>query len=320
MSAHGHHGHHGHSHGHHGHHHGSGAESALRVALLLNLAFLILEVVAGLWANSLALLSDAGHMVSDVAALALALVAERLARARPGGNYTFGLKRIPILGAFGNAVALIAIVGFIFWESYKRFLHPPSVSGTPVLIVGIAGLFVNLIAAWWLHRSESNSLNVRGAMLHLLADALGSIGAIISAIVLLTVGWQPIDALVSVLIGTLILISTWPLLRDSVKVLLQVAPAYIDLQAIRAQCEALPAIEQIADFHVWELNSGDIIFSAVFLTPLQSLHELDTIGDTLRNKLREEYHIEHATFEWRSCSSTTTTGCEQPQVDPPHAE
>jgi cobalt-zinc-cadmium efflux system protein len=275
-------------------------QRALAIALGLNAAFLAIEVTAGLLTNSLALLSDAGHMLSDVVALALAIAAERIARLEPGGSFTFGLKRVPVLGALGNAITLLGIVAIIFWEAGQRLVAPVPVPGGPVLVVGVAGLLVNGISAWWLYRSGGESLNIRGAMLHLLADALGSIGAILSAVVLLATGWAPIDALISFLIGGLILIGTAPMFIASLKVLLQAAPSCLDLPALRAMLEAGERVQSVADLHVWELNSGQLVLTAVLLSEHLSLHDLQESGDRLRELLGTRFGIGHATFEWRT--------------------
>jgi cobalt-zinc-cadmium efflux system protein len=291
-------GHHDHHQG-HGHHHGA-AERALWVAFVLNLVFLVIELVVGVWTNSLALLSDAGHMISDVAALGIALVAQRLARVRPGGGYTFGLKRVPVLGAFGNALALVVIAGFITWEAFERLESPEAVMAAPVLIVGIAGLVVNLVSAWWLHRESKGNLNVRGAFLHMMADALGSVGAIVAAVVIMTTGWVPIDAVVSMVIAALILLGTWPLLRDSTRVLLQTAPAGIDIDELTHELCGVPEVEGAHHIHVWEVDTGFIILTATLVACGTDLSELDRAADALRERLREKYGIHHATFEWRT--------------------
>jgi len=297
----------------HRHHHdGNGlrraAERALGISLALNLAFLAVELAVGLWTNSLALLSDAGHMLTDVAALALAVVAERLSRFNPGGSFTFGLKRVPVLGAFGNAISLLAIAVIIFWEAGQRLAEPPPVLGGPVLVVGALGLLVNLGSAWWLHRSGELSLNVRGALIHLLADALGSLGAMVSALVLILTGWLLVDPIVSMVIGGLILAGTLPVLRDSLKVLLQAAPARIDLDRLRRVLTMVGPVQAVADLHVWELNSGQVVLTAVLVSDHGCVKELQDAGDRLREELHHEFGIEHATFEWRT-SDRRPLGC-----------
>ena len=289
----------------HGHHHDrTVGERALWLAFWLNLAFLIIELVVGLLANSLALLSDAGHMVSDVLALAIALVAQRLGRVGPSGSFTFGLKRVPVLGAFGNALALLVIALFIIWEAWGRVQSPQEVIGWPVIIAGVAGLLVNVVSAWWLHRSGDQSLNIRGALLHLAADALGSVGAIIAGVVLMTTGWLPIDAIVSVVIAVLILIGAVPLLRATVKVLLQSAPAGLDMHKLREVLRQSPGVQKIEDLHIWEVDVGRVVLTAIFVTDNCELAELEKAADGLREKLHQEFGIEHATFEWRTPDGT----------------
>ena len=299
----------GHSHHHDSHSgNGDGVTKALWLALIFNFAFLIIELVVGLLTNSLALLSDAGHMVSDVAALALAIFVQRLAKAEPGGSFTFGYKRAPVVGAFGNAVTLLLIVFVIFWEAFNRLLNPSDIPGMPILIVGGAGLFVNVASAWWLHRNSDDSHNIRGAILHLFADALGSIGAIIAAVVLITTGWSFIDPLISFFIGGLILFSTWPLLRDTTKVLLEAAPSHLDVGKIRESLLNDSQVDEILDFHVWELDSDKLALSALLQTTSESLSILQEASDRLRLLLYENFGIYHCTFEWRN-SASSVEGC-----------
>jgi cobalt-zinc-cadmium efflux system protein len=284
----------------HGHHRKTVGERALWLAFWLNLVFLVIELTVGLLANSLALLSDAGHMVSDVLALAIALVAQRLGRVGPTGSFTFGLRRVPVLGAFGNALALLVIALFILWESWQRFQVPQEVIGWPVLAAGVAGLLVNVFSAWWLYKSGDKSLNIRGALLHLAADALGSLGAIIAGVVLMTTGWLPIDAVVSAAIAVLIILGAVPLLRDTVKVLLQSAPAGLNMDKLRETIESGSGVEKIEDLHVWEVDAGRVVLSAILVTKNCMLSDLEKAAGALREKLRHDFGIEHATFEWRT--------------------
>ncbi|MBN2494653.1 MAG: cation transporter [Deltaproteobacteria bacterium] len=276
------------------------------VALALNGVYLAVELAVGLISDSLALLSDAGHMASDVAALGLALVAQRLARAQAGPAFTFGLRRVPVLGAFGNALSLVIIAVLILWEAWHRLLHPPEVMAGPVLVAGAIGLVINLVSAWYLHRSAEQSLNIRGAMLHLLADALGSVGAIAAAAIILITGWQPVDALVSVLIAVLLIASTWPLLRDSTKVLLQGAPAHLDLAAVARALEEEDEVLQASDLHVWQIDEGRTVLTGVLATDRSALPELEACALRIKHRLHEEYGIRHATLEWCSPGSAGT--------------
>lgn len=299
---------------HHNHEHdlSTAPERALKVAFLLNLIFLIIEVVAGVLTNSLVLLSDAGHMVSDVAALALALFTERLVRLKPDGAFTFGFRRAPVLGAFGNALTLYIIVVLIFWEAWERLIHPPAIAAGSVLIIGITGLLVNSLSAFLLMKSHSTSLNVKGAMLHLFADALGSIGAIAAAIIMLFSKWTIIDPLISIGIGFIILIGTWPLLRDSIKVLLQAAPPRISMDEIRQFLLGDTSVSRIDDLHVWELNSGEIIFTATLVAYDQacSLAAIQRVNERIHSELASRFDIHHATLEWRGYEGPSY-GCEE---------
>jgi len=289
------------------------------VALGLNAGFLVVELTVGLLANSLALLSDAGHMISDVAALGLALVAQRLARAAPGPSFTFGLRRVPVLGALGNALSLLVIAALVLWEAYHRLQAPPPVPGWPVLVAGVAGLAVNLGSAWYLHRSAAESLNIRGAMLHLLADALGSLGAIAAALVILTTGWAPIDPLVSVVIGLLLVASAWPLLRDTIRVLLQAGPGHLDPARLRALLGQSEPVCAVADLHLWQIDAGQVVLTAVLVTGETSLPALDLASQALKARLRDELGILHATFEWCTPGSAGAT-CGMLPPDPPAGE
>ncbi len=300
--------HHGHGHSHH-HHPTNLAERALWVALILNAVYLIVELVVGLLSNSLALLSDAGHMATDVAALSLALVAQRLVRAKSGPSFTFGLRRVPVLGAFGNALSLIIIAFIILWEAFGRMQDPPPVMALPVLIAGFIGLLVNLISAWHLHKSSDNSLNIRGAMLHLLADALGSVGAITAAVVIMLTGWTPIDTIISAMIAVLLLSSTWPLLRDTTKVLLQSAPVALDIDKLKKViCENALVIET-HDLHVWQIDEGQTVLTGMLATDEHDLGKLEQASREIKTRIKEEFKIAHSTFEWCSRDGAARGAC-----------
>lgn len=296
----------------HGHGHGPTPERALWVAVVLNAAFLVLEAGVGLWTNSLALLSDAGHMVVDVGALSIALVAAKLATRKPSGGYTFGLGRAPVLGGLANAIVLIVVAVLVGIEAVHRFENPPDLDAAAVLWTGIAGLAVNVGSAWYLARSRDRSVNIRGAMLHLISDAMGSVAAIISAIAIGLFGLNLADPVASLVIAILILVGTWPLLRDTVGILLQRAPAGLDVEAARAAALAHPGVSSVDDFHVWALDDGKPVLSAVVTVNVQELAEATTIGDELRMLLREQFGIEHSTFECRHESCGPPIGGEHP--------
>jgi len=284
-----------------GHDHARDApKKALWVAIILNATFLLVEVAVGWWANSLALLSDAGHMVSDVASLTLALVAAHLAESDVRGDYTFGLQRVPVLGALINAATLIVVVVLILREAVVRLSHPPEVAGMPVLIAGVIGLIVNVVSALYLHKMGGESVNVRGAFLHLVADALGSVAAIGSALVILWTGWAPIDPILSLLIGVLIVYSTWPLLTETVNIILQRAPGEVDIEELQGSMLSHGSVERIDDIHIWQLDSQHLVLSAILVAdgPM-GLVETNRTADQIRQQLHDEFGIVHTTLEWR---------------------
>lgn len=297
----------------HDHHHSEThrptPERALWVAIALNGAFLVIEAAAGWLTGSLALLSDAGHMVSDVGALAIALVALRISTSKPSDAWTFGLRRAPVLGALVNGAALVAIVVLIGIEAARRFGEPPEVDAWPVIAVGIIGLGVNLASAWYLARSRDESVNTRGAMLHLLSDALGSVAAIVAGVATLTFGFTLADPIASVVIALLILGGSWPLLRDTVGILLQRAPSGVNVHALREQIATHPDVVAIEDLHVWAIDSGQNVLSAMLVVDAVELSEANAIADRIRVIVHETGGVEHATIECRHVAASRGPVC-----------
>ena len=250
--------HHGHGHGHAHDHAQAGRDNARRLTftLVLQAAYLVAEVVGGYLANSLALLADAGHMLSDVAALALSLFAVWIAQKPATARRTFGYYRTEILAALANAATLIAISIYIFWEAAQRLRSPEPVEGTIVVWVAVGGLLVNVWGAALLHGGREHSLNIRGAWLHLMTDAAGNVGVIAGGILVWAWGLSWADPAVSVLIGVLVIWSSWGLLKDSVGVLLEGAPGHIDVDAVRAALMEVAGVEGVHDLHVWSITSG----------------------------------------------------------------
>jgi cobalt-zinc-cadmium efflux system protein len=251
-----------------GHDHG-GAISAsgrhrrpLLVALVLTGSFLVVEVVVGLAIGSLALLSDAGHMLTDVAGLAMALAAIQVAGSRRTPSATFGLYRLEILAALANALLLLAVAAYVLYEAWRRFEDPPEVPGGWLLVVAVAGLAVNVVSFRLLRGGAAESLNVRGASLEVLSDLFGSIGVMVAALVLLGTGWPYVDPIVAVAIGIVILPRAYRLGRDALRVLLQIAPAEIDIRSLRQSLGSLPGVADVRDLHVWTLTSGLRVASA----------------------------------------------------------
>jgi cobalt-zinc-cadmium efflux system protein len=284
----------------HPHHHGHGAHRSqdkrrLALALSLTAGLMVAEVVGGLLTGSLALLADAGHMLSDAGSLALALVAVRLAERPATPERSFGFKRAEVLAALANGVTLVLVSLWIFWEAYRRLSDPPEVLAGPVLAIAVAGLAVNGVAALVLARGESASLNVAAALRHVLADLAGSVGVIVAAGTILLTGWRYADPLVSVLIGLLVLASSWGVLRDSLRVLLEAAPRGLDPNEVGRAMVATPGVVEVHDLHVWTITSGFPALSAhVLVGPGQDCHERRR---DLERVLHERFDIEHTTLQ-----------------------
>ena len=231
---------------------GGAARRPLAVALAITAVFLVAEVAGGLFTGSLALLADAGHMATDAAALALALFAAWLARRPATPERSYGYYRAEVLAALVNAATLIAVSLYIFWEAFERLGTPPEVDSAPMLAVAVAGLLANAVSAWVLSRGggHEHDLNTRGAFLHVVGDLLGSVGAIIAALVMLATGWYLADPLLSIGIGLLILRGSWRLLRESVDVLLEAAPTHIAPAAVREALTKVEGVRGVHDLHV----------------------------------------------------------------------
>lgn len=269
----------------------------LVIALAITSAFLIAEVIGGLLTNSLALLADAGHMATDAAALALALFAMWLARRPATAQRSFGYARGEVLAALVNAGSLIAISIYIFWEAFRRIGDPPEVDSGPMLAVAFAGLAANVASAWVLVRGggHKDNLNMRGAYLHVVGDMLGSVGAIMAALIMLATGWYLADPILSAGIGMLILWSSWRLLRESVEVLLESTPKGIDSAQVREAMAAVNGVVGAHDLHIWTVTSGLVAMSAhVEVTDDRDWHE---VLENLTALLRAQYGIAHVTLQ-----------------------
>ncbi|HEX5163821.1 MAG TPA: cation diffusion facilitator family transporter [Thermomicrobiales bacterium] len=290
----------------------------LTIALAITATVLLAEIIGGLLTNSLALLADAGHMATDAAALGLALYAIRLARRPATPEHSFGYLRAEILAALVNGASLVAISLYIFWEAFQRLGSPPEVDSGPMLVVAVAGLAANAASAWVLSRGggHQHDLNTRGALLHVIGDLLGSIGAIVAALVMLATGWYLADPILSAGIGLLILWNSWTLLRESVDVLLEATPSSIDAGEVRATMTSVDGVDGVHDLHIWTVTSGLLALSShVEVTGSRDWHAVLLDLATLLN---ERFGIAHVTLQpeqtsalpdaFRGCSFDTPEG------------
>ncbi len=268
------------------------------IAFVLTFVFLIVEVVTGFVAGSLALLSDAGHMVTDVLGLGMALAAIQLAtrfERRPSSQHSFGVYRLEILAAFVNALLLFGVAIWVVVEAVRRLFDEPDVLGVPMLVVATAGLIVNLVAMWLLRDGAHESLNVRGAYLEVMADALGSVGVIVAAILLEVFGWVWADPIAAAVIGVWILPRTWHLGRHAVRILLQAAPARVSLEVLAGELAAIDGVVEVHDLHVWTLTSEMDAASAHLVAADGADHH--AVLDQARDLLTERYGVAHGTFQ-----------------------
>jgi cobalt-zinc-cadmium efflux system protein len=291
----------GHAHGRNhpggpGHIHSSGDVHArgLRIALALTALFFVVEVTGGFFANSLALLADAGHMLTDVAALGLSLFVAWFSRQPETPSKTYGYLRWEILAAFLNGTTLLLISAWIISEAVLRLRHPEPVASGLMLGVAAASVVTNLVSAWVLHGGSRASLNLRGAYIHVLGDLLGSVGTVVAALLVRFTGWLPADPIASIVMTVLIVRGSWRLVRESVDILLESTPAHLSTGAIRSQLTAIPGIESVHDLHVWTVTSGVVAMSAhaIVREPERHQHVLEHIHDAMRL-----FGIDHVTIQ-----------------------
>jgi cobalt-zinc-cadmium efflux system protein len=267
----------------------------LKWALAISLAYFFAELIAGFLTNSLALLSDAGHMLSDVGALALSLFAFRISRRPATAESTYGYHRIEILVALLNGLLLWFIVGVIFAAAYNRIGSPPAVASQGMIVVAALGLLVNIVAGVMLYDRHGDNLNMHGAFLHVISDAVGSVGAIVAGLIMLFTGWYLADPIISVFIGLLILHSSWTLIKESLSILMQAVPKGIRLEEVQRTIEEVDGVVKVHDLHVWAVTSGMFTLSAhAVVENGGNLHEvLNGIEDTLKDR----FNIEHTTIQ-----------------------
>lgn len=287
---------------HHGHNHGSGHSHAPKdfgwafaVGTALNLLFVVLEAVYGILANSMALLADAGHNLSDVFALLVAWAATSLTRRAPTPRYTYGLGSSSILAALANAVILLVAVGAIAVEALQRFGRPAPVAGITVMVVAGIGIAINAATAWMFARGRGGDINIRGAYLHMVADAAVSLGVVLAGLAIILTGWVWLDPLVSLAIACIIVWGTWGLLRDSINMALHAVPAGIDPVAVRVHLEQMPGVASIHDLHIWPMSTTETALTCHLVMPQGSPG--DAWLATVAKSLHDGFGISHATLQ-----------------------
>ncbi|MET8828582.1 cation diffusion facilitator family transporter [Streptomyces sp. NPDC004610] len=295
----------GHDHGHsHGPPAGSGTAAAayrgrLRIALGITLSVMVVEIIGGVMADSLALIADSAHMATDAVGLGMALLAIHFANRPASGRRTFGLARAEILAALANCLLLLGVGGYVLVEAVQRFITPAETAGGTTIVFGLIGLVANIVSLSLLMRGQKESLNVRGAFLEVLADALGSLAVIVAAVLILTTGWQAADPVASLVIGLMIVPRTLRLLRETLDVLLESAPKGVDMTEVRSHILALEGVQDVHDLHAWTITSGMPVLSAhVVVRP----DVLSAIGNEkmlheLQGCLGDHFDVEHCTFQ-----------------------
>ncbi len=287
---------HGHDHGHHGHSHAPvDFGKAFIIGISLNLIFVFVEVGYGIYANSMSLIADAGHNLGDVLGLVVAWIASILAKRKPSARFTYGLRSSSILAALTNAVLLLVATGAIAVEAVQRFVNPEPVAGGTIIIVAAIGILINGLTALMFMRGRHNDLNIRGAYLHLMADAGVSAGVVIAGIAILYTDLNWIDPVASLLIGVIILVGTWGLLRDSMKMSLHGVPPGIDPIAVRAYLDSQPGVKAIHDLHIWSMSTTEVALTCHLIMPAG--HPGDAVLRRISDELTRRFRIEHATLQ-----------------------
>jgi cobalt-zinc-cadmium efflux system protein len=281
----------------HAHFHGEALGKRMAISVGLMSAFVVGELFAGLFAHSLALVSDAGHNFADVLALLLSWYALRAANWPSSSSRTFGYHRVGILAALANAASLVVISFLIIWQAIGRLRHPEPVEGKIMIAVAVAAVTINGVVAWWLHQSAKKDLNVRSAYLHMLGDALSAVGVVIAGVIVALTGQAAADRIVSILIGVMILWSSWGILKESVNVLLEGAPAGLDMDAVANAIACVPGVLAAHDLHVWTVGAGVVACSCHVVVADQSIREGQQVLRAVTEELAHHFHINHTTVQ-----------------------
>ena len=302
---------HSHAHGHHHHDHAPKLDhlnNAFIVGIILNSVFVVVEAVAGFITHSLSLLTDAGHNLSDVASLALALLAFKLSKVSANRQYTYGYKRSTIIVSFFNAIILFVAVGFIVYEAIMRFMNPEVISGGTMAWVAFIGIGINAFTAWLFVKDKDTDLNVKGAYLHMAVDAIVSFGVVVSGIIIYFTKIYWIDSVVSLIIGVVILRGTWSLLKDSLRLEMDGVPAELNLEKIKTELMKCKGVVDVHHMHVWALSTTENALTAHLVVKPEAMTEFDNIKHDLRHRL-EHLDISHSTFEPEFADEK----CQQPE-------
>jgi cobalt-zinc-cadmium efflux system protein len=267
----------------------------MAIAVALNLIFVVIEGGFGFLSNSVALIADAGHNLSDVLGLVCAWVAMYLGRRPPGAKFTYGLGRSSVLAALTNAVLLLTACGAIAWEAVGRLASPPAVAGAVVMSVAASGIVVNGLSAWMLHAGSHGDLNRRSAFIHMLGDAAVSVGVLLSGAIIMYTGWSRLDPIVSLLIVAAILVSTWGLLRDSLHLSLDGVPASVNTSAVMSFLAGQRGVTDVHDLHIWALSTTSVALTAHLVVPDRGAE--DALLDSVTPNLKRRFHIHHATLQ-----------------------
>ncbi|GAA4330663.1 cation diffusion facilitator family transporter [Mucilaginibacter gynuensis] len=289
----------GHDHSHHHHDHAPKLDhlnTAFIVGITLNMGFVLVEAFAGFYSGSLALLTDAGHNLSDVASLALALLAYKLTKVSSNKTYTYGYKRSTIIVSFFNAVILFAAIGFIVYEAIMRFIHPEKLAGGTIAWVALVGIAINGFTAWLFMKDKEKDLNVKGAYLHMAVDAIVSLGVVISGLVIYYTGFYWLDSAVSIVIAIVILTGTWGLFKDSLRLEMDGVPKELDIEKIKAELLKTKGVTDVHHVHVWALSTTENALTAHLVISPEAVDSFDAIKHDLRHRL-EHLEINHSTFE-----------------------
>jgi cobalt-zinc-cadmium efflux system protein len=286
-------------------HHESESQRGLLIALGLTIIIMLVELVGGIISNSMSLIGDAGHMLVDVLALGISLFALNLAKRPATSARTFGLHRAEILAALANGTILILVSVFVFYESVQRLNNPPEIKSTLMIIIAVIGLIANLIGVLLLRRERHSNLNVRGAFLHIVGDAVSSVGVITAGILVATTGFRLADPIMAIIIGVIILIGAVQLVRESTNILLESVPKSINIDDVISTINKIKGVKEIHDFHLWTITSGIFALSSHVMLDEQQINNAHEIIDLINGELKAKYSITHTTIqiEYERCDS-----------------